>query len=477
MDEYVDVWYIHKTKYDYATDLKDWWKQDLKDMVEKDFNHPSVILYSTGNEVAETAQKKGIAFTKCMTEYLHSLDDTRPVTCGINIFFNFLSSIGLGVYSDEKAEKTAGNTAKDADKKKKPVGSEFYNTLACLAGDTFMKMGATLPPCDWKTKDAYAAMDIAGYNYGIFRYKHDLRKYPKRLILGSETFCKDAYDFWELAKKNKRIIGDFVWAGWDYMGETGDSAAEYRDYKGKEPHTRMTGNNGRIDLLGKPRAEAAYTKTAFEQAKGPFMAVKPVYQKEKLQLTGWALTKALESWSWRGCDGEKTEVEVFARAAEVELRINGESAGRKKVKKCRAKFQVTYHDGEITAVSYDKKGREMGRQTMKTAGADTTLSIRPEKTCAKPGELLFVPLQYTDKEGNWKPMEKHTLKVSVENGTLEGLGSACAYVEGNYAQDTTKTYYGEAMAVVRAAGTGMVKLTAEDEKERYCCEISIVKSA
>lgn len=161
----------------------------------------------------------------------------------------------------------------------------------------------------------------------------------------------------------------------------------------------------------------------------------------------------------------------------MELRINGESAGRKKVKKCRAKFQVTYHDGEITAVSYDKKGREMGRQTMKTAGADTTLSIRPEKTCAKPGELLFVPLQYTDKEGNWKPMEKHTLKVSVENGTLEGLGSACAYVEGNYAQDTTKTYYGEAMAVVRAAGTGMVKLTAEDEKERYCCEISIVKSA
>lgn len=73
----------------------------------------------------------------------------------------------------------------------------------------------------------------------------------------------------------------------------------------------MTGNNGRIDLLGKPRAEAAYTKTAFEQAKGPFMAVKPVYQKEKLQLTGWALTKALESWSWRGCDGEKTEVEVL----------------------------------------------------------------------------------------------------------------------------------------------------------------------
>ena len=89
MDEYVDAWYMHKTKYDYVTYIMDWWQQDLKDMVEKDFNHPSVIMYSIGNEVAETAQPRGIQFTADMTEYLHSLDDTRPVTCGINIFFNF----------------------------------------------------------------------------------------------------------------------------------------------------------------------------------------------------------------------------------------------------------------------------------------------------------------------------------------------------------------------------------------------------
>ena len=481
MDEYVDVWYIHKTKYDYADYLADWWQQDLKDMVEKDYNHPSVIMYSTGNEVAETAQKKGIALTQCMTDRLHKLDPTRPVTCGINIFFNFLSSMGMGVYSDEKAEKAANtksisdrqNLEKQAKKNKKPVGSEFYNTLACLAGDYFMKIGATLPPCDWKTKDAYAAMDIAGYNYGLFRYKHDLKKYPDRLILGSETFCKDAYSFWEIAKKNKRIIGDFVWAGWDYIGETGDGAAEYSDYKGKEPHTRMTGNNGRIDLLGKPRAEAAYTRVAFEQAAGPFIAVKPVYQKENLRLTGWALTKALESWSWRGCSGEKTEVEVFARAAEVELLINGKSAGRKPVKKCRVKFDVVYEDGEITAVSYDANGTKMNRQTLKTAAKETTLSILPEKNQAKKGELLFIPLQYTDNKGIWKPMEKHTLKVKVENGTLEGLGSANSYKEGNYTQDTTETYYGEAMAAVRSDGNGPVKILVSDENTVYTCEIPL----
>ena len=506
MDEYVDVWYIHKTKYDYAGQLVDWWKQDLKDMVDKDYNHPSVIMYSTGNEVAETAQKKGIALTGDMTNYLHSLDLTRPVTCGINIFFNFLSSIGLGVYSDDKAEKSAGNAEKNAaqaagrdekkvvesgektvnkakengkkglgntrpEKKKKPVGSEFYNTLACLVGDYFMKCGATLYPCDLRTKDAYANMDIAGYNYGIFRYKHDLKKYPNRLILGSETFCKDAYSFWEIAKKNKRIIGDFVWAGWDYIGEVGDGAAEYSDYKFEDPATRMTGGNGRIDLNGKPRAEAAYTRVAFERETGPFLAVDPVYQKEKLRLTGWQLTKALESWAWDGCNGEPAKVEVYARAAQVELFINGKSVGKKKVKKCRANFNTTYQNGEITAVSYDENGREINRYSLQTAGKETVLQVRPEEKTVKPEGLAFIQLQYTDSKGIWKPMEKHNIKVTVENGVLKGLGSPAPYVKGNYTDHTVATYYGEAMAVVQADGNGPVKVTLADEERFYVAEI------
>ena len=506
MDEYVDVWYIHKTKYDYAGQLADWWKQDLKDMVDKDYNHPSVIMYSTGNEVAETAQEKGIALTGDMTNYLHSLDSTRPVTCGINIFFNFLSSIGLGVYSDDKAEKSAGNAEKNAaqaagknekkvvksgektvnkatengkkglgstkpEKKKKPVGSEFYNTLACLVGDYFMKCGATLYPCDLRTKDAYANMDIAGYNYGIFRYKHDLKKYPNRLILGSETFCKDAYSFWEIAKKNKRIIGDFVWAGWDYIGEVGDGAAEYSDYKFEDPATRMTGGNGRIDLNGKPRAEAAYTRVAFERETGPFIAVDPVYQKEKLRLTGWQLTKALESWAWDGCNGETAKVEVYARAAQVELFINGKSVGKKKVKKCRANFNTTYQNGEITAVSYDENGKEINRYSLCTAGKETVLQVRPEEKIVKPEGLAFIQLQYTDNKGIWKPMEKHNIKVTVENGVLKGLGSPAPYVKGNYTDHTVATYYGEAMAVVQADGNGPVKVTVADEERFYVVEI------
>ena len=314
-------------------------------------------------------------------------------------------------------------------------------------------------------------MDIAGYNYGIFRYKHDLKKYPNRLILGSETFCKDAYSFWEIAKKNKRIIGDFVWAGWDYIGEVGDGAAEYSDYKFEDPATRMTGGNGRIDLNGKPRAEAAYTRVAFERETGPFIAVDPVYQKEKLRLTGWQLTEALESWAWDGCNGEPAKVEVYARAAQVELFINGKSVGKKKVKKCRANFNTTYQDGEITAVSYDENGREINRYSLQTAGKETVLQVRPEEKTVKSEGLAFIQLQYTDNKGIWKPMEKHNIKVTVENGVLKGLGSPAPYVKGNYTDHTVATYYGEAMAVVQADGNGPVKVTVADEERFYVVEI------
>ena len=315
-------------------------------------------------------------------------------------------------------------------------------------------------------------MDIAGYNYGIFRYLHDLKKYPDRLILGTETFCKDAYSFWEKAKQNPRILGDFVWAGMDYIGETGDGAAEYSDYKEENPACRMTGGNGRVDLLGKPRAEAAFTRVAFEREKGPLIAVNPVYQKEKLNLTGWQLTKALESWSWHGCQGQTATVEVYARAAEVELLVNGQAVGRKSYKNtCRRVFKTKYEDGEITAVSYDSMGRIIGRRTLKTAGEDIRLRICPEQQEVKPGKLVFIPLQYTDAEGIWKPMVRERLKVSVENGVLMGLGSANAYVKGNYAQDTADTYYGEAMAAVRAGETGVVTITVADSQETYTAEI------
>lgn len=460
MDEYIDGWYIHKTKYDYADEILTNYKKDLRDLVDKDYNHPSVIMYSTGNEVSETAQKKGIAFTEALTKRLHELDSTRPVSCGVNIFFNFLSSMGFGVYSDKKADQAAEDATK-----KKAVGSEFYNTVAGIFGAEFMKMGATLYPCDVKTRDAYAKMDVAGYNYGIRRYRHDLKKYPKRIILGSETFCADAYKFTELAKDEPRIIGDFVWAGMDYLGEVGIGSWEYKDYAPRFDGGCgwVAAGSGRIDLTGKELAEMAYTRVAFgiDQIG---MGVVPVnHTKDSHSPSSWKMSNAMETWSWNGCEGKEARVEVYARAASVKLFVNGECVGTKKLNgDCRTSFRTVYHDGELKAVAYDEQGQEIAEKVFVTAGEETVLTAEPEQTVVKKdGDLVFVRLKYTDEKGEVKPLARGNIKVSVQGGTLLGLGSACPYYEDGYLTDSTDTYFGEALAVVKPDGSGDVILHGE----------------
>ena len=480
MDEYIDHWYIHKTEHDYVDYFMEWWKQDLKDMVDKDYNHPSVILYSTGNEVSETAQKKGIKLTADLTNYLHQLDDTRPVTCGVNIFFNFLSSVGFGVYSDEKAKKEAEKAEKlkaagAAPKKKKAVGSEFFNNMAGLFGDNFMKLGATLPPCDWRTRDAFANMDVAGYNYGIFRYEGDLKKYPNRLILGSETFCSDAYRFRELAKKEPRIVGDFVWAGMDYLGEVGIGSWEYQDYAPDFGHGVgwVSAGSGRIDLTGLPLGEALYTRVALERDKGPYIAVCPVnHTDDKHSPSAWKMSNAIPSWSWRGCAGKRANVEVYARAHSVELLVNGKRVGKKELKNdCMAKFRCIYEDGTVEAVSYDSHGHELGRCSLRTASPETQLRAVPEEGDVEPGRLCHIRLQYTDESGVVKPLERGILSVKVTGGRLLGLGSACPYNETGYITDRTDTYYGEALAVVQAGEGAELTLAVTDG--RYAGSVTI----
>lgn len=480
MDEYIDHWYIHKTEHDYVDYFNDWWHQDLTDMVEKDYNHPCVVLYSTGNEVSETAQKRGIALTKEMTDFLHGLDDSRPVTCGVNIFFNFLSSIGFGVYSDEKAKKEAERAEKAKQRgekaaKKKAVGSQFFNNLAGLLGDEFMKRGATLHGCDVKTRDAFANMDIAGYNYGIYRYKHDLKKYPQRLILGSETFCNDAYKFRELAKQQPRLVGDFVWAGMDYLGEVMVGSWEYADYAETFDGGPgwVSAGSGRIDLTGKPLGEALYTRVALEADNGPYIAVCPVnHTGDRHSPSAWKMTNAMPSWSWTGCEERKANVEVYARAARVELVLNGHTVGSKTLKNdCLARFSIPYESGTLEAVSYDAADHEMGRCKLQSAGGTTRLTLDAEEPAVKPGHLCYIRLRYTDENGITKPLARGSIQVQVRGGTLVGLGSACPFNKHSYLDSETDTYYGEALAIVRMGDGDAMTIAASDGE--YSAELTV----
>ena len=484
MDEYIDHWYIHKTEHDYVDYFDDWWHQDLTDMVEKDYNHPCVVLYSTGNEVSETAQKRGIALTKEMTDFLHGLDDSRPVTCGVNIFFNFLSSIGFGVYSDEKAKKEADRAEKAKQRgekaaKKKAVGSQFFNNLAGLLGDEFMKRGATLHGCDVKTRDAFANMDIAGYNYGIYRYKHDLKKYPQRLILGSETFCNDAYKFREMAKSEPRLVGDFVWAGMDYLGEVMVGSWEYADYAETFDGGPgwVSAGSGRIDLTGKPLGEALYTRVALEADNGPYIAVCPVnHTGDRHSPSAWKMTNAMPSWSWTGCEERKANVQVYARAARVELVLNGHTVGSKTLKNdCLARFSIPYESGTLEAVSYDAADHEIGRCKLQSAGGTTRLTLDAEEPTVKPGHLCYIRLRYTDENGITKPLARGNIQVQVRGGTLVGLGSACPFNKHSYLDRETDTYYGEALAIVRMGDDDAMTIAASDGE--YSAELTVPAQA
>ena len=451
VDEFVDCWYIHKTKYDYVNYFNDWWRTDLKDMVEKDFNHPSVIMYCLGNEVSETAQKRGITLTGEMTEYLHSLDDSRPVTCGINIFFNYLSSLGFGVYTDEKAEKVIQNAEKGKTKNK-AVGSEFFNQLASKLGDKTMKIGATLLGSDLKTRDAFAKLDVAGYNYGILRYKKDVKKYPNRVILGTETFCKDAGEFMRLAGQYPAIIGDFVWAGMDYLGEAGIGSHEYKDYaKNYDLGVGwISAGSGRLDLTGNQLAEAAYTKVAF--GIDPIhIAVVPVDNyKNRHSPSAWKMTNARCSWSWNGCDGMTTRVEVYANAYKIELFINEKLVGVKRgVRNCRANFITKYYAGEIKAVAYNRDGNMIASTFLRTAEEKTILGVYPEACEINHDDLAYIRFKYTDELGILKPLARGRINLSVTGGKLLGFGHACPYNEDGYHHDFSDTYYGEALAIIK----------------------------
>ena len=462
LDEYVDMWYIHKTQYDYAAFFEQRWREDLRLMAEKDRNHPSVVMFSIGNEVSETAQEKGIALTEQMVRRLHELDPDRPVTCGINIFFNFLSSLGFGVYSDEKARAEAAKTQPQArKKKKKSVGSEFINNVAGLLGADFMKFGATLHGSDVRTRDAFAKLDVAGYNYGVNRYRRDLKKYPNRVILGSETFAGDAVAFYDLAKDRPPLIGDFVWTGMDYLGEVGLGAWEYSAYAPTFDHEPgwITAGAGTIDLVGTETGQMAYTQMAFELSPVR-IAVEPVcFSGEKHSPAAWRVSNTIESWSWEGCEGRTAVVEVYARGKEAELLLNGRSIGRKAIPRNGVtKFHVPYEAGELTAVIHDAAGMETARTSLRSAGKETKLTLLPESDTVRADQLLYVRLRYTDEQGMVKPGLRGEIHVTVAGGELLALGNACSYNARGYLTDSTDTYYGEALAIIQADGD--VTLTA-----------------
>ena len=443
MDECFDGWYIPKDYHDYSRQFMENYKADLEAMVRKDLNHPSVILYSIGNEVTETAEKRGIGLAAKMRDLLHALDMSRPVTCGVNVLLDVYTKLGMGVYKD-KGVYQAEPLPEGKGYREKKTGSAFFNAMAGKLGRLmfFMSKG---PLAEKLTADFAPSVDMIGLNYASSRYDPDVKKYPDRMMIGTETMAKDLPYNWERVKKYPQLIGDFVWAAWDYLGEACIGDWTYHSYKGLP----LLAGQGMVDITGKPLASMAFMQTVWGQRKEPFIAVSPLNHSGETPSTGaWQFTNGIDSWNWQGFEGKKTTVEVFADAHKVRLELNGAVIGEKRVRDYRAKWALRYRPGRLTAVALDAKGRELSRFSLNTGDGNPMLSVKAKRF----DDLTFLEIEFTDGGGALLPYIEKPITVDTDGPALLGLGSALCKTDERYDGDSFTAYRGRLLAVVRGAG-------------------------
>ncbi len=451
MDETFDGWYIPKTYHDYARWFAKDWKADVEAMVVSAKNHPSVIMYSIGNEVSETADMKGVEVGAMLTDYVHGLDDSRPVTAGINVLLNVYTHMGMGVYK-EKGDYEAIPLEEKKGYKEKKTGSAFFNAMAQKLGALmfFMSKGKK---GDKACRDIAEKLDILGLNYASSRYDADVIRYPDRMMVGSETMVADLAYNWARVKKYPQLIGDFVWSAWDYLGEACLGDWTYHSYEGLP----LLAGQGMIDITGKPLAAMYYMQIVWGLRKEPFVCVRPLnHAKESPSAGAWQFTNAIDSWTWHGYEGSKAVVEVFADADYVQLECNGSLIGKKKVKNMRCKFSLKYQPGSIKARAMDAGGREIASTTLCSGKAQPRLTVIPEPM----QELTYLPITFTDEDGILLPYIEQKVTVETDGPELLGLGSALCKTNESYLSSAFTSYRGRLLAVVR--GHGIVTIASKD---------------
>jgi beta-galactosidase len=446
MDETFDMWTVPKAPLDYSLAFADWWERDVEAMVAKDFNHPSVILYSIGNEIFETGRPIGSAWGRKLAEKVRSLDDTRFVTNAIN----HLASVA------HRMRELMGESAGEV---------VDINTFIAAIGDTMMQISAN-DEVTRATEESHAVLDVSGINYGHSRYESDREQFPNRISVGSETFPKDIGELWRLVQDNPQVIGDFTWTGWDYLGEAGIGRVDYpdEDYVAtgiSAPYPWLTGWVGDIDITGHRRPQSYYRETVFGLRHTPYIAVhRPQFHGRPTAVTPWSWTDTVSSWSWDVPEGSPATVDVYSDADEVELVLNGRSLGRSPVEAFQARFEASYEPGELVAVSY-RAGDEQARTALKTADGPLRLTATTDREAIRGDDtdLAYIAITLADGEGNLASQRDRLVSVTVSGaGELRGLGSANPRTEDPFGGSRCTTFDGRALAIIRPTGPGEIEI-------------------
>ena len=456
-DEIFDAWGMGKQPGDYNQFFETDWEKDLSAFVRRDRCHPSVIIWSTGNEITERAGLgRGYVWSVKLAEAFHRLDGSRPVSNGICSFWSGLDDQLMAEQLKKQQERLAGGMQNaDIGGKSDLLWEEYTEAFA-------------------------NGLDIVGYNYLEGKYEQDHELFPERVILGSENFPKEIGIHWPMIEKTPWVIGEFTWTAWDYIGEAGIGKAMFYEpgdpligdpWGAGSPFPWRTANDADIDITGNVRPQGVYRRIVWGSGETAVFSYDPATFGKVETLSLWGFPGVWARWNWQGQEGKQVKIAVFSAAEEVELFVNSISQGRKKAGEALIHempltflFETVYQPGIVEAVSYTD-GKEVSRIVLKTAGKPASIRLVAETDSLKAdgASLCYVHAELIDAEGNVVP-DADTLMTAQATGAagLLGFGSGNPITEESYTKDSFTSYQGRALAVLRSGcEKGEIKLTVK----------------
>lgn len=413
IDEAFDGWRVGKNKHDYSVYFDKWSKRDLETMVLRDRNHPSIFMWSIGNEVVERNKPEAVTTAKMLAGTVKGIDKTRPVTSAI------------------------------------------------------VKWGN-----DWESLDSLmAAHDVCGYNYQLQGAPADHKRVPSRVIFQTESYPRDAFANWKLVQNNSYIIGDFVWTAIDYLGESGigrwyysgDVPGEHWENDFFPWHGAYCGD---IDLTGWRKPISHYRRMLYNDKEKLYMAVRePKPEPLEIKETWWSVWPTWESWTWPGFEGRKLDVEVYSKYPKVRLYFNDKLLEEKPTtvnQEFKATFLVPYTPGTLKAVGVEND-KEIESTTLQTSGSAAKIRLVADRKQLLPNgqDLSYVSIEITDKDGALQPNASNRIQFKIEGpGVIAGVDNADVKDIDPYTGNSRKAWHGRAMVVIRSThNAGDIKLT------------------
>ena len=451
-DEAFDAWGIMKQPGDYNMFFESDWQKDLSAFITRDRNHPSVIIWSIGNEIPERGGlNNGYTLATTLVKHVKSLDSSRPVSNGICSYWSGLD--------DELTE---------ADLKK--MQAMFSGETA---GTQNMDFGSE--DLSWENySEAFTnGLDIVGYNYMEDKYPKNHELYPERVILGSENYPKEIGKRWPMVESSDYVIGDFTWTAYDYIGEAGIGKTAFVDENdplrnigsfGLMSHSSefpwRLANDADIDINGNILPQGCYRSVVWGSTDTHLFVYNPANYGKYEVVSMWGFTDVQRRWNWDGYEGKPIALVVFSSADEVEITVNGESIGRKSKGEALAVenlphsfvFDTVFEPGEICAISYSN-GRQISKDTIFTTKPAAQIVLRPERNSvfADGHSLIYIPIEIVDEDGNIGTNQDYHLKTELSGeAELLGFGSANPITLENYTSGEFDSYRGRALAVLRA---------------------------